>query len=138
MGVQADTTGAERYSRNPKPRAFAEKSPLHGGRVYRGMATWHPRRGNTPNVWSFLLEMLLRANPKATVAAPSAPVEHRARVHRNSSLQGAYLLMAARALGLDTGPIVRTNFLVNLGYGEVGPAYARLPRLAFDEVATIE
>lgn len=73
---------------------------------------------------------------------------------RNSSLQGAYLLLAARALGLDTGAMsgfdnagvdaeffagtqVRSNFLINLGYGDAGKLHPRAPRPAFDEYARI-
>jgi nitroreductase len=73
---------------------------------------------------------------------------------RNGTLQGAYLLLAARALGLSVGPMSgfdaeavnreffagtswRANFLVNLGYGDGRAAYPRGPRLAFDAVAKI-
>lgn len=73
---------------------------------------------------------------------------------RNSSLQGAYLILAARALGLDCGPMsgfdpakvdeaffagtsVRANFLCNLGYGDVTALKARSPRFGFDEMARI-
>ncbi|TXK61073.1 malonic semialdehyde reductase [Alkalisalibacterium limincola] len=72
---------------------------------------------------------------------------------RNSSLQGAYLIIAARALGLDCGPMsgfdnakldeaffagtrVRSNFIINLGYGQED-LFPRSPRLAFDEAARI-
>ncbi|MEO6264509.1 MAG: malonic semialdehyde reductase [Luteimonas sp.] len=68
---------------------------------------------------------------------------------RNGSLQGAYLLLAARALGLDCGPMsgfdnakvdaaffagtrIRSNFLVNLGHGDPASIFARSPRLGFD------
>lgn len=74
---------------------------------------------------------------------------------RNSSLQGAYLMLAARALGLDVGPMsgfdaakvdeaffagtaIKTNFIVNLGYGDPAGVFPRLPRLSFDEAARIE
>ena len=74
---------------------------------------------------------------------------------RNSSLQGAYLMLAARALGLDAGPMsgfdaakvdaaffagtaIKTNFIVNLGYGDPAGVFPRLPRLSFDEAARIE
>jgi 3-hydroxypropanoate dehydrogenase len=77
-----------------------------------------------------------------------------ATAFRNSSLQGAYLILAARALGLDTGPMsgfdvakvnaaffagtkVTANFLVNLGYGVPEKLFSRSPRLAFDEAAQI-
>lgn len=73
---------------------------------------------------------------------------------RNSSLQGAYLMLAARALGLDCGPMsgfdnagvdreffagtaIKSNFLINLGYGDHGKLHTRLPRPDFDEFARI-
>lgn len=74
---------------------------------------------------------------------------------RNGSLQGAYLILAARALGLDCGPMSgfdnakvdaaffagttwRSNFLVNLGYGDpAARLFPRSPRLSFDEAARI-
>jgi 3-hydroxypropanoate dehydrogenase len=74
---------------------------------------------------------------------------------RNGSLQGAYLILAARALGLDCGPMsgfdnakvdaaffpggaVKSNFLCNIGYGDPTKMYPRAPRLAFDEACRIE
>lgn len=73
---------------------------------------------------------------------------------RNSSLQGAYLIMAARALGLDAGAMsgfdnaavdavffagtnTRSNFLINLGYGDVNKLHPRNPRLSFAQAAQI-
>lgn len=73
---------------------------------------------------------------------------------RNGTLQGAYLILAARALGLDTGPMsgfdnakvdetffkgthVRSNFLVNLGKGDPASIFPRSPRLGFDEACQI-
>ncbi len=77
-----------------------------------------------------------------------------ATAFRNSSLQGAYLILAARALGLDCGPMsgfdagkvdaeffagtdVKSNFLVNLGYGDRAGLHPRNPRLAFADAAVI-
>lgn len=73
---------------------------------------------------------------------------------RNSSLQGGYLIMAARLLGLDCGPMsgfdaaavdrefwagtkVQTNFLCNLGYGNPAQLKPRPPRMTFEEVCEI-
>lgn len=73
---------------------------------------------------------------------------------RNGSLQGAYLILAARALGLDCGPMsgfdnskvdaaffpdgrTKSNFLCNLGYGDPSKVFPRNPRLAFDEACTL-
>jgi 3-hydroxypropanoate dehydrogenase len=74
---------------------------------------------------------------------------------RNSSLQGAYFMLAARALGLDCGPMsgfdnakvdavffagttVKSNFLCNLGHGDPGKLFPRSPRLSFDEACRFE
>ena len=79
---------------------------------------------------------------------------------RNSTLQGAYLMLAARGLGLDCGPMsgfdapavtaeffstepqfageeVRANFLCNLGYGDPAALYERLPRLSFSAACKV-
>ena len=75
--------------------------------------------------------------------------KHEVMAFRNGTLQGGYLIMAARALGLDTGPMsgfdnagvdreffagttVKSNFICALGYGADEPD-PRLPRLSFDE-----
>lgn len=72
---------------------------------------------------------------------------------RNATLQGAYLIIAARALGLDAGPMsgftnavvdegffagttLRSNFLCNLGYADESALFQKLPRFAFDEVCS--
>lgn len=73
---------------------------------------------------------------------------------RNSSLQGAYLILAARALGLDTGPMsgfdnagvdreffsgtaIKSNFLINIGYGDASRLHPRNPRPSFEEFAQL-
>ncbi|MFA6153526.1 malonic semialdehyde reductase [Mesorhizobium sp.] len=80
----------------------------------------------------------------------SSPETIQETAFRNGSLQGAYLIIAARMLGLDTGPMSgfkndivdeaffagtgwKSNFLVNLGYGDPSGLFARLPRLAFED-----
>jgi len=79
----------------------------------------------------------------------------RSSAFRNSSLQGGYLIIAARALGLDCGPMsgfdtakvdaafwagsaVTTNFVCTLGRGNPAKVLARNPRLAFDEACRID
>ena len=73
---------------------------------------------------------------------------------RNSSLQGGYLILAARALGLDCGPMsgfdpakidaafwtgssVKTNFICALGHGDATKVFQRSPRLSFDEACQL-
>lgn len=75
---------------------------------------------------------------------------------RNATLQGAYLMLAARAVGLDCGPMsgfdnagvdgaffagstIKSNFLVNIGYGDASVnLFPRSPRLTFEEACRIE
>jgi 3-hydroxypropanoate dehydrogenase len=74
---------------------------------------------------------------------------------RNGSLQGAYFMLAARALGLDCGPMsgfdnakvdaaffastkIKSNFLCNLGYGDASKLFPRSPRFEFAEACRIE
>lgn len=73
---------------------------------------------------------------------------------RNGTLQGAYLILAARAVGLDCGPMsgfnnegvdqeffagtdVKSNFICALGYGDPSGVFARSPRLSFDEACQV-
>ena len=74
---------------------------------------------------------------------------------RNSTLQGAYLIMAVRSLGLDAGPMsgfnnelvdkiffpeghIKSNFICAIGHGVVSKLYPRSPRLSFDEACRVE
>ena len=80
----------------------------------------------------------------------AAPGMAEATAMRNGSLQGAYLIIAARALGLDCGPMsgfdnagvdkaffagtrIQSNFICSIGHGDEGSLYPRNPRLSFDE-----
>lgn len=73
---------------------------------------------------------------------------------RNGTLQGAYLMLAARAAGLDCGPLsgfdhagvdaeffvgtrIVSNFICNLGYADRGQEFERLPRLPFEEACEV-
>lgn len=73
---------------------------------------------------------------------------------RNSTLGGAYFMIAARALGLDCGPMsgfdiakvnaeffpdgrLQANFLINLGYGDPAKLFARNPRLSFEQACSV-
>jgi 3-hydroxypropanoate dehydrogenase len=101
--------------------------------------------------------------PRLFPHAPQAKANFDGEVHRdfrqtfafrNGTLQGAYFILAARALGLDCGPMsgfdnarvdesffpdgrVKSNFLVNLGHGDATKVMQRLPRFGFDEVCTL-
>ena len=101
-------------------------------------------------------EQLPRLFPTADMRANfvGKPELIAATAFRNGGLQGAYLMLAARALGLDCGGMsgfdnakvdaeffpegrVKSNFLCNLGYGDAAKVGPRAPRLPFDEVCRL-
>jgi 3-hydroxypropanoate dehydrogenase len=100
-----------------------------------------------------LPKLFPHVDARAWFAGDEALIADTAR--RNGSLQGAYLILALRAVGLDVGPMsgfdrakvdaafftgtqVRTNFLLNIGYGDTTKLFPRSPRLAFEEIARFE
>jgi 3-hydroxypropanoate dehydrogenase len=100
------------------------------------------------------LPRLFPHNQTARTWFEGKPEVIQATVMRNGSLQGAYLMLAARALGLDCGPMsgfdnagvdkeffpdgrVKSNFVCNFGYGDPAGLFERSPRFAFDEIAKI-
>ena len=100
------------------------------------------------------LPRLYKESPEARSWFAGKPEVIAATAFRNSSLQGAYLIIAARALGLDCGPMsgfnnalvddlffagsaVKSNFLINIGYGNPAIIRPREERYAFDEACRI-
>ncbi len=103
-----------------------------------------------------LLQRTFPHDPSARswFAGPGKEAVAEETAFRNSSLQGGYFILAARAVGLDCGPMsgfdkarldaeffpdgrLRSNFLCNLGYGDPAALPPRNPRLAFAEACTI-
>lgn len=99
-----------------------------------------------------LPELYPAADARSWFAGNDALIKETA--FRNSSLQGAYLMLAARACGVDCGPMsgfdaegvdaeffpnstVKSNFLCNLGYGDESILSARFPRLSFEQACQI-
>jgi 3-hydroxypropanoate dehydrogenase len=105
-----------------------------------------------PAFFEHLPTLFPQVDARAWFAGNAALAEETA--FRNGTLQGAYLIMAARALGLDTGPMSgfdraivdraffaqtgwKSNFLLNLGEGDPAALFPRNPRLTFDEACLI-
>lgn len=99
-----------------------------------------------------LPKLFPHADARSWFAGKDAAIRESA--FRNSSLQGGYLIIAARALGLDCGPMsgfdaakvdaafwagtrVTTNFICTLGHGDPAKLFPRNPRLDFDEACTL-
>lgn len=102
--------------------------------------------------YELLPELFPHADAKSWFAGNDAMIETTA--FRNSSLQGAYLMLAARALGIDSGAMsgfnndgvdaaffagtkVKSNFIATLGYGDPATVFDRSPRPAFERFNTV-
>jgi 3-hydroxypropanoate dehydrogenase len=105
-----------------------------------------------PKFYEHLPKLFPHADARSWFASSEALATETA--FRNSTLQGAYLIVAARSLGLDVGAMSgfdkaktdeaffstsgwKSNFLVNLGYGDASVLFPRAPRLAFDEACVL-
>lgn len=102
--------------------------------------------------YELLPELFPHADAKSWFAGNDAVIA--ATAFRNSSLQGAYLMLAARALGIDSGAMsgfnnegvdaaffagttVKSNFIATLGYGDPATVFDRSPRPAFERFNTV-
>lgn len=110
--------------------------------------------GYDSEFYEHLPRLFPHEDARSWFAGPENAQNAAATAFRNGSLQGAYLMLAARALGLDCGPMsgfdnaavdreffpggkVKSNFLCNLGYGDVSKLHPRSPRFEFDDVCSV-
>lgn len=108
--------------------------------------------GNDLEFYEHLPKLFPHTDARSWFAGQDAKIAETA--FRNATLQGAYLILAARAMGLDCGPMsgfdnagvdaeffagtkTRSNFLCNIGYGDQSALRPRSPRFTFDEMARI-
>lgn len=101
--------------------------------------------------WTYLPKLFPHEDRRPMFEGKPAHIE--ATAFRNATLQGAYYMIAARALGLDVGAMsgfdnaavdaeffegtaLRSNFLINLGYADESALFQKLPRFDFDDVCT--
>ena len=97
------------------------------------------------------LPKLFPPNPNAQDIFANNTTAAQVNAFRNGTLQGAYVMLAARAVGLDVGAMsgfdnakvdeeffhgtsLKSNFLINLGYADTDRIFRRLPRMAYDDV----
>ncbi len=108
--------------------------------------------GYDTGFYELLPRLFPHENARAWFEGDPALIEETA--FRNGTLQGAYFILAARALGLDCGPMsgfdrdkvdreffpdgrIKSNFLCNLAYGDAGKLHPRSPRLEFEDACQI-
>jgi len=137
-------------SAEAKERLAAFALPANGDKIRKAPVT--VIIGMDLEFYEQLPELFPHADARSWFASNAALAETTA--FRNSSLQGAYFILAARALGLDTGPMsgfdnaavdqaffagtsVRSNFISTLGIGDPATIFGRSPRPGFDRFNTI-
>lgn len=140
------------FVRSPEARARLREA-LNPGNVEQTMAAPVTAIiGSDYAFYELLPRLFPHADARSWFVGNDALIEETA--FRNASLQGAYLILAARAIGLDCGPMsgfdkdkldaaffagtrVKSNFICSLGYGNPDTLTPRGPRLSFDEACRI-
>ena len=141
------------FLRSPEAKKRLEPCLSEGNRAKTMVAPVVAIIGTDMKFYEKLPKLFLHADARSWFYGNPAMIDDAA--WRNSSLQGAYLMLAARALGIDTGPMsgidkpmidatffagtpVKTNFVCSLGYGDPEKIFPRSPRLPFDEACRVE
>jgi 3-hydroxypropanoate dehydrogenase len=157
MGPTSANTSPMRVVFVKSPEAKARLKPaLAPGNVEKTMAAPVTAIVATDERFYEFVPKLFPHNPDfgKSFTAPGKEEFTRTHAFRNATLQGGYLILAARALGLDAGPMSgfdngkvdaeffpdgrwKSNFLINLGYGDAAQIKPRNPRLTFAEACQI-
>lgn len=140
------------YVKSPEAKARLLPLLLEGNRAKTEASPVTAILGMDMTFYEELPRLFPHTDAKAWFVGNAPLIESTA--FRNSSLQGAYFMLAARALGLDCGPMsgfdnakvdaeffagtsIKSNFLCSLGYGDPAALFPRSPRPEFAEVCTI-
>ena len=140
-------------SQESKQKLAALSLPANGEKILGAPAT--AIIGMDMEFYENLPELFPHTDARSWFTGDDKAEFRRISALRNSSLQGAYFILAARALGLDTGPMsgfdnaavdqaffadqphVKSNFISTLGYGDPSTIFGRSPRPGFDRFNTI-
>ncbi len=134
----------------PEAKARLQPMLLEGNRKKTLAAPVTAIFASDSRFFDLLPELFPHADARAWFAGPANETLAATTAFRNSTLQAAYFMLAARALGLDCGPMsgfdnaavdraffpdgrCRSNFLCNLGYGDPAGVFPRGPRLGFKD-----
>ncbi len=140
------------YVKSPEAKSRLAPLLMEGNRTKTASAPVTAILGMDMTFYEELPKLFPHADAKSWFVGNDALIQ--ATAFRNSSLQGAYFMLAARALGLDCGPMsgfdaakvnaeffpgtrIETNFICNLGYGDPAQLFPRSPRPSFEEVCKI-
>jgi 3-hydroxypropanoate dehydrogenase len=142
------------FVRSPEAKRRLLPALMEGNREKSLAAPVTAIIGHDSEFYEHLPRLFPHADARSWFAGPDNAAVATATAFRNGTLQGAYFLLAARAVGLDCGPMsgfdnaavdaaffpggrVKSNFLCNLGYGDPAKLFPRSPRFEFDEVCSI-
>lgn len=140
------------YVKSPEARARLLPLMMEGNRAKTAAAPVVAILGMDMAFYEELPRLFPHTDARSWFVGNDALIE--ATAFRNSSLQGAYFMLAARALGLDCGPMsgfdadkvnaeffagttIKSNFICSLGYGDPAALFPRSPRPEFAEVCKI-
>jgi 3-hydroxypropanoate dehydrogenase len=142
------------FVKSPEAKARLQPALMEGNRAKTMAAPVTAIFGNDSRFYDLLPKLFPHTDARAWFAGPGKETVATTTAFRNGTLQAAYFMLAARALGLDCGPMsgfdnawvdreffpdgrVKSNFICNLGYGDPAALFPRSPRLGFEEACSI-
>lgn len=142
------------FVKTPAAKARLQPALIEGNRAKTLAAPVTAIFGNDSQFYDLLPKLFPHTDARAWFAGPGKEEVAATTAFRNGTLQAAYFMLAARALGLDCGPMsgfdnamvdheffpggrIKSNFICNFGYGDPGRLFPRSPRLEFEETCQI-
>lgn len=142
------------FVKSPEAKARLQPALMEGNRAKTLAAPVTAIFGNDSRFYDLLPTLFPHTDARTWFAGPGKEEVAATTAFRNGTLQAAYFMLAARALGLDCGPMsgfdnamvdreffpdgrIKSNFICNLGHGDSGRLFPRSPRLEFQEACSI-
>ncbi len=142
------------FVKSPEAKARLQPALMEGNRAKTLAAPVTAIFGNDSRFYDLLPKLFPHTAARAWFAGPGKEEVAATTAFRNGTLQAAYFMLAARALGLDCGPMsgfdnamvdreffpggrIKSNFICNLGHGDPDCLFPRSPRLEFQEACSI-
>jgi 3-hydroxypropanoate dehydrogenase len=142
------------FVKSPEAKARLQPALMEGNRAKTLAAPVTAIFGNDSRFYDLLPKLFPHTDAHAWFAGPGKEKVAATTAFRNGTLQAAYFMLAARALGLDCGPMsgfdnamvdreffpggkIKSNFICNLGHGDPNRLFPRSPRLEFQEACSI-
>ncbi len=142
------------FVKSPEAKARLQPALMESNRAKTLAAPVTAIFGNDSRFYDLLPKLFPHTDARAWFAGPGKEEVAATTAFRNGTLQAAYFMLAARALGLDCGPMsgfdnaavdraffpdgrIKSNFICNLGHGDSGRLFPRSPRLEFQETCSV-